>query len=83
MPVTCPKEWIPGYRFDDTIILPCRTRRVRRWQQHVPGDEAATKLLFPVLSRFEKEWIMPPRQWPMAKSRFALLSGERFTPAMA
>jgi hypothetical protein len=26
---------------------------------------------------------MPPREWPMAKARFALLFGERFTKAMA
>jgi hypothetical protein len=29
---------------------------------HSPSDEAATKLLFLVLNRSEKEWIMPPRE---------------------
>jgi hypothetical protein len=45
--------------------------------------EAATKLLFLVLNRTEKEWIMPPREWCMAKAQFAVLFGERFTRAMA
>jgi len=30
----------------------------------------------------EKQWIMPPREWSMAKARFAVLFGERFTLAM-
>jgi putative transposase len=36
-----------------------------------------------VLNHAEKEWIMPPREWAMAKSQFAVLFGERFTVAMA
>jgi putative transposase len=50
---------------------------------HFPSDEAATKLLFLVLNRSEKEWIMPPRELCMAKAQFAVLFGERFTRAMA
>jgi putative transposase len=38
---------------------------------------------FLVLNRSEKERIMPPREWSMAKSRFAVLFGERFTTATA
>ena len=49
---------------------------------HFPSDEAATKLLFLVLNRSEKEWMMPPREWSMAKAQFAVLFGERFTIAM-
>jgi putative transposase len=41
------------------------------------------KLLFLVLKRAEKEWTMPPQEWSMAKARFAVLFGERFTRAMA
>jgi len=48
-----------------------------------PSDEAATKLLFLVLNRSEQEWIVPPREWSMAKAQFAVLFGERFTRAMA
>jgi len=41
------------------------------------------KLLFLVLSRSEKEWKMPPREWSMAKAQFAVIFGERFTRAIA
>jgi hypothetical protein len=40
------------------------------------SSDAATKLLFLVLNRSEKQWIMPPREWSMAKSQFAVLFGE-------
>jgi putative transposase len=52
-------------------------------QGSFPSDEAATKLLSLVLNRSEKQWIMPPREWSMAKALFAVLFGERFTRAMA
>jgi len=60
-----------------------QSRRAVRARGHFPTDEAATKLLFLVLNRSEKEWIMPPREWCMAKAQFAVLFGERFTRAMA
>ena len=62
--------------------LNAKLRRAVRARGHFPSDEAATKLLFLVLNRSEKEWIMPPREWAMAKSQFAVLFGERFTAAM-
>jgi putative transposase len=62
--------------------LNSKLRRAVRARGHFPSDEAATKLLFLVLNRSEKEWIMPPREWSMAKSQFAVLFGERFTAAM-
>jgi len=62
--------------------LNTKLRRAVRARGHFPSDEAATKLLFLVLNRSEKEWIMPPREWSMAKSQFAVLFGERFTAAM-
>ncbi|MBB2194302.1 IS256 family transposase, partial [Gluconacetobacter sp. 1a LMG 1728] len=48
---------------------------------HFPNDDAALKLLFLALNRAEKEWIMPPREWSMAKAQFAILFGERFARA--
>jgi putative transposase len=63
--------------------LNSKLRRAVRARGHFPTDEAATKLLFLVLNRSEKEWIMPPREWCMAKAQFAVLFGERFTRAMA
>jgi hypothetical protein len=53
------------------------------WCLYPTSDEAVTKLLFLVLNRSEKEWIMPPREWFMATAQFVVLFGERFTIAMA
>src|ERR1700712_2967270 len=50
---------------------------------HFPSDDAATKLLYLILNRSEKEWRMPPREWTMAKAQFAVIFGERFIKAMA
>src|ERR1700675_1307236 len=63
--------------------LNSKLRRAGRAGGLSPSDEAATKLLSLVLNRSEKEWIMPPREWCMAKAQFAVLFGERFTRAMA
>ena len=63
--------------------LNAKLRRAVRARGHFPTDEAALKLLFLVLNRAEKEWIMPPREWAMAKTQFAVLFGERFARAMA
>jgi hypothetical protein len=54
-----------------------------RPRPHFPSDEAATKLLYLVLKRSEKEWKMSPREWSMAKAQFAVIFGERFIRAMA
>jgi putative transposase len=63
--------------------LNAKLRRAVRARGHFPNDDAATKLLFLVLNRAEKEWTMPPREWSMAKAQFAVIFGERFTRAMA
>ncbi len=63
--------------------LNAKLRRAVRVRGHFPTDEAAMKLLFLVLNRSEREWIMPAREWCMAKAQFAILFGERFTRAMA
>ena len=87
-------EVVPFYAFPGDVrrilyttnaieALNSKLRRAVRARGHFPTDEAATKLLFLVLNRSEKQWIMPPREWSMAKSQFAVLFGERFTIAMA
>jgi putative transposase len=87
-------EVIPFYAFPREVrrilyttnaieALNAKLRRAVRTRGHFPNDDAATKLLFLVLNRSEKQWIMPPREWSMAKSQFAVLFGERFTMAMA
>jgi putative transposase len=63
--------------------LNSKLRRAVRARGHFPTDEAALKLLYLVLNRAEKEWIMPPREWSMAKAQFAVLFGERFKRAAA
>ena len=62
--------------------LNSKLRRAVRARGHFPTDEAATKLLFLVLNRSEKEWTKPAREWSIAKAQFAILFGERFTRAM-
>lgn len=63
--------------------LNSKLRRAVRARGHFPSDEAATKLLYLVLKRSEKEWKMPAREWAMAKSRFAVLFADRFQAARA
>lgn len=63
--------------------LNSKLRRAVRSRGHFPNDDSATKLLFLVLNRSEKEWKMPPREWAMAKAQMAVIFGERFIKAMA
>ena len=63
--------------------LNAQLRRAVRAKGHFPNDDAATKLIYLILNRSEKEWKMGPREWVMAKAQFAVIFGERFTRAMA
>jgi transposase-like protein len=87
-------EVIPFFAFPDEVrrivyttnaieALNAQLRRAVRARGHFPSDDAATKLLYLILNRSEKEWKMPPREWSMAKAQFAVLFGERFIKAMA
>jgi len=87
-------EVIPFFAFPEEVrrivyttnaieALNAQLRRAVRARGHFPSDEAATKLLYLILNRSEKEWRMPPRDWSMAKAQFAVLFGERFIKAMA
>ena len=87
-------EVIPFFAFPDEVrrivyttnaieALNAQLRRAVRARGHFPNDDAATKLLYLILNRSEKEWKMPPREWSMAKAQFAVLFGERFIKAMA
>ena len=78
-------EVVPFYAFPDEVrrilyttnaieALNAQLRRAVRARGHFPTDEAATKLLFLVLNRSEKEWRMGPREWGMAKAQFAVIS---------
>lgn len=87
-------EVIPFFAFPDEVrrivyttnaieALNAQLRRAVRARGHFPNDDAATKLLYLILNRSEKEWKMPPREWSMAKAQFAVIFGERFIKAMA
>ena len=87
-------EVIPFFAFPNEVrriiyttnaieALNSKLRRAVRVRGHFPSDEAATKLLYLILNRSEKEWKMPPREWTMAKAQFAVIFGERFIKAMA
>jgi putative transposase len=87
-------EVIPFFAFPDAVrriiyttnaieALNSKLRRAIRARGHFPNDDAATKLLYLILNRSEKEWKMPPREWSMAKAQFAVIFGERFIKAMA
>ena len=87
-------EVIPFFAFPDDVrriiyttnaieALNSKLRRAIRARGHFPSDDAATKLLYLILNRSEKEWKMPPREWTMAKAQFAVIFGERFIKAMA
>lgn len=76
-------EIIPFFAFPDEVrriiyttnaieALNSKLRRAVRARGHFPSDDAATKLLYLILNRSEKEWKMPPREWSMAKAQFAL-----------
>ena len=85
-------EVIPFFAFPEAVrkiiyttnaieALNSKLRRAIRARGHFPNDEAATKLLYLVLNRPEKEWKMPLREWTMAKAQFAVIFGERFIKA--
>jgi len=87
-------EVIPFFAFPEAVrriiyttnaieALNSKLRRAVRARGHFPSDEAATKLLYLILNRSEKEWKMPPREWSMAKAQFAVIFGERFIKAMS
>jgi putative transposase len=87
-------EVIPFFAFPDEVrriiyttnaieALNSKLRRAVRARGHFPSEEAATKLLYLILHRTEKEWTMPPREWTMAKAQFAVIFGERFIKALA
>lgn len=87
-------EVIPFFAFPEEVrrivyttnaieALNAKLRRAVRARGHFPSDDAATKLLYLILNRSEKEWKMPPREWALAKAQFAVLFGERFIKAMA
>ncbi len=54
-------------------------RKAVRLRGHFPTDEAAAKLLYLALREVSRSWKMPPREWNIAKTQFAVMFGDRFT----
>lgn len=69
------------YTTNAIAALNSKLRRAVRARGHFPNDDAATKLLYLILNRSEKEWKRPPREGFEAKTQFAVIFGERFINA--
>ena len=58
-----------------------RLRKIIKSRGHFPNDEAAAKLLYLVLRNISQKWSMPPKDWKLAMSQFAILFEDRFRRA--
>jgi transposase-like protein len=58
-----------------------RLRKIIKSRGHFPNDEAAAKLLYLALRNISQKWSMPPRDWKLAMSQFAILFEDRFRRA--
>lgn len=95
IPAMWRRHWtqiIPFFAFPDEVrkiiyttnsieSLNAKLRRAVRARGHFPNDAAAMKLLYLVLNLAEKDWKMPPKEWTMAKTQFAILFDDRFNLA--
>ena len=62
--------------------LNSKLQQAGRARGHFPSVESATKLLFLVLTHFENEWTLPPREGCSAKPGSRSFFGERGSGAM-
>src|SRR5215217_7212264 len=62
-------------------VMNAKLRRAVKIRGHFPNDEAATKLIYPVLRQTAAEWKMSPREWGEAKTQFAIMFEDRFVLA--
>ncbi len=69
------------YTTNSIESLNAKLRRAVRARGHFPNDAAAMKLLYLILNLAEKDWKMPPKEWTMAKTQFAILFEDRFNLA--
>jgi transposase-like protein len=56
-------------------------RKVTKTRGHFPSDAAAVKLLYLALRNVVATWQRPAAEWRAAFPYFAVLFGDRFTPA--
>jgi putative transposase len=80
---------IPFFAFPESVrriiyttnaieALNSKLRRAVRTRGHFPSDDAAMKLLYLVLNHAADDWKRPPREWFEARTKFAVVFGERF-----
>lgn len=81
---------VPFYAFSESVrriiyttnaieALHSKLRRAVRTKGHFPSDQAATKLLYLVLTRHAaNEWRRPPKAWYEAKNQLAVIFPDRF-----
>ena len=58
--------------------LNSKLRRAVKTRGHFPSDGAATKLPYLVLNHAANDWKRLPREWFEARTKFAVIFGERF-----
>jgi len=56
-------------------------RKISKTRGHFPNDDAATKLLWLALRNITAKWERTAYAWRPTMNQFAILSGDRFTPA--
>jgi putative transposase len=56
-------------------------RKIIKTRGHFPNDEAATKLIWLALRNITAKWERGAPSWRAAMNQFAILYGDRFTPA--
>jgi putative transposase len=56
-------------------------RKIIKTRGHFPTDDAATKLLWLALRNLTAKWQRTAYAWSHAMNQFAILYGDRFTPA--
>jgi transposase-like protein len=61
----------------------CQAAPGGQGERPFPQRGGVINLFFLVLHRSKKESVMPPREWTMVSSRFAVLFGMPFTTAIA
>ena len=56
-------------------------RKIIKTRGHFPHDDAATKLIWLAVRNITAKWERGAPSWRAAMNQFAILDGDRFTPA--
>jgi putative transposase len=61
--------------------VPAQLRKIIKMRGDFPTDDAATKLLWLAVRNLTAKWQRAAYAWSHAMNQFAILCGDRFTPA--